>query len=101
MLLCSCGKYRSPQQETELRPVIQYVDTFIKDHKRLPTQDEFRTNELSHSPMFVLRERTNRYAASKGARADTDYMVGDWGGDWFYYYKSWDKTFIDGSDEQL
>ena len=48
---------------------------------------------------FVLLDRSNEYANRKGARAETDYMVGDWGSDWFYYYKSWDRSFIDGSDE--
>ena len=48
---------------------------------------------------LVLRDRTSKYATSKGAKTETDYMVGTWSGESFYYYKSWDRSFLPGSDE--
>ena len=51
--------------------------------------------------MLILHDRTNKYAASKGAKSETDYMVGIWRADWFHYYKSWDQSFLNGSDERF
>lgn len=91
----------SADREAHLRPVIVYMDAFIRDHKRLPTQEEFRAGTVSMDKMLVLHDRTHPYAASKGAKSETDYMVGVWRADWYHYYKSWDKSFLNGSDEKL
>ena len=77
------------------------MDTFIGDHHRLPTQEEFYAADHFAKARFVLLDCSSLYAARKGARAETDYMVGGWGSDWFYYYKSWDHSFLEGSDEHL
>jgi hypothetical protein len=50
----------SVDREARLQPVIRYVDGFIKDHQRLPTQDEFRAGTASMDPMLVLRDRTRQ-----------------------------------------
>ncbi|MEM7314680.1 MAG: hypothetical protein AAF497_16150 [Planctomycetota bacterium] len=38
-------------------------------------------------------------AADHGAKAETDFLVGTWMSDWYFYYKSWDQEYIDASDE--
>jgi hypothetical protein len=91
----------SQDREAKLKPVIAYVDGFIKDHNRVPTAEEFRAATASMDQILILRNRTDPYAASKGARTDLDYMVGIWRADWFHYYKSWDRSFLNGSDEKL
>jgi hypothetical protein len=109
LFLSSCGKNPSSpisnpdristDREAKLQPVIRYMDAFIKEHQRLPTQDEFRVDTEKMAWMLVLKDRTDKYAASKGAKSETDYMVGCWRADWYHYYKSWDKSFLNGSDE--
>jgi hypothetical protein len=91
----------SADREARLQPVIRYMDAFIREHQRLPTQDEFRSGTVSMDTMLVLRDRAHPYAASQGARAEADYMVGIWRADWYHYYKSWDKSFLNGSDEKF
>jgi hypothetical protein len=91
----------SQDREAKLKPVIAYVDGFIKDHSRLPTAEEFRAATASMAHILILRDRTDPYAASTGAKTDLDYMVGIWRADWFHYYKSWDRSFLNGSDEKL
>jgi len=91
----------SVDREARLQPAIRYVEAFTKDHQRLPTQNEFRSGTKGMGNEFVLKDHTDKYAASKGAKADTDYMVGVWRADWYHYYKSWDKSFLSGSDEFL
>ena len=100
-LLClsSCGDRISRDREARLQPVIRYMDTFIKEHHRLPTEDEFRVGTKGMDTMLILRDHTDKYAASNGAKSETDYMVGCWRVDWHHYYKSWDKSFLNGSDE--
>lgn len=51
--------------------------------------------------MLVLLDRSNKYAASKGAKEVNDFMVGIWRADWYHYYKSWDKQFLNGYDEDF
>ena len=86
-------------REARLQPAIQYMNAFIKEHDRLPTQEEFRVGTQGMFPRFVLKDYTDNYAASKGAKFKTDYMVGYWHSDWYHYYKSWDRSFLSGSDE--
>jgi hypothetical protein len=97
--LCSCDNRISEDREARLQPVIKYVDGFIKEHHRLPTKDEFETNTAKIDPMLTFKDRSDKYAAKKGAKTELDYMVGIWRADWYHYYKSWDKTFLNGSDE--
>jgi hypothetical protein len=100
LFLGSCDNRRiSRDREARLQPVISFMDNFLQEHHRLPTQNEFSTGTRSLGNMLVLRDRTNKYAASKGAKSETDYMVGIWRADWYHYYKSWDRSFLDGSDE--
>ena len=102
LLLCSCAPDKDPSLEAKLRPIIAYVDAFVGEHHRLPAQAEFHPgDEQTRLAGFVLLDRSNAYAASKGARAENDYMVGVWNGDFFYYYKSWDHSFIPGADEDF
>ena len=101
LLLCSCNDRISQDREARLGPVIAYMDAFISAHHRLPTQDEFQASTASMDPMLVLRDHTDAYAASHGCKAATDYMVGIWRADWYHYYKSWDHSFLNGSDEHL
>jgi hypothetical protein len=77
------------------------MDSFLQEHNRLPTKKEFRAGTRSIDGMLVLRDRTDKYAASKGAKSETDYMVGIWRADWYHYYKSWDRSFLNGSDERF
>src|SRR2546423_12290497 len=86
-------------REARLQPVIRYLDTFVKEHKRLPTEVEFRSATASLNEILILRDRTHKYTASKGAKTETDYMIGIWRADWFHYYKSWDRSFLNGSHE--
>ena len=97
--LCACGDRISRDREARLQPVIGYMDSFIKQHHRLPRQDEFRAGTAAMDSMLIFKDRTDKYAASKGAKSDLDYMVGTWRADWYHYYKSWDKSFLNGSDE--
>src|SRR4051794_5646332 len=103
LLLCSCGKDRnSREREAELRPVIQYVDAFIGTSHRLPTDQEFQEAARKHGwngTALVIRDKAYPYAASHGAKSNLDYMAGAWRADWYHYYKSWDKQFINASDE--
>jgi hypothetical protein len=100
LCLFSCGEDRiSQEREARLQPVIRYMDAFIKKHHRLPTQDEFRADTHGMDTMLVLKDHTDKYAVSKGAKSETDYMVGCWRADWYHYYKSWDNSFLNGSDE--
>lgn len=91
----------SANREVRLQPVIRYMDDFIRDHHRLPTQDEFRAGTASMDTMLVLHDRSHAYTASHGAKTETDYMVGIWRADWYHYYKSWDGSFLNGSDEKF
>ena len=101
-MLCSCGRdHISQDREKRLRPVTAYMDTFIRVHHQLPTQNEFQADTATLNPMLVLRDHTDAYAARQGCKADTDYMVGIWRADWYHYYKSWDHSFLKGSDEPL
>lgn len=89
------------KHERRLQPAIAFIETTLAEYRRLPTHDEFfRWNEQVHG-MFVLRDRSSRYAASKGAKGVNDYMVGVWRADWYHYYKSWDKSYLNASDEPL
>jgi hypothetical protein len=104
--LCSCR--RAPDNpsiearyEAKLQPVIQYVDGFIKQNGRLPTDAEFHKDADKLAWMVVLRDRNNSYASQHGAKNELDYMVGVWSSEWYYYYKSWDKQFLNASDEKL
>ena len=106
MICCLLGLVVSPQpdhispdREARLRPVIRYIDRFIEDHGRLPTQEQFQAKADEMDEMLVLKDRTDAYAAKQGATKETDYMVGIWRADWFHYYKSWDRSFLNGHDE--
>lgn len=104
LFVSSCGKTSSPDRitvdrEARLQPVIQYMETFVQDHHRLPTRDEFQVGTAGMNSNLILKDRTDPYAARKGAKADTDYMVGIWRADWYHFYKSWDKSFLNGADE--
>jgi len=100
--LSGCGNDRiSADSERKLQPVIQFVDSFVKKNGRLPTDSEFHQAADHMAWMVVLRDKHNPYAASKGATNDLDYMAGIWRADWYHYYKSWDKKFLNASDEQL
>jgi hypothetical protein len=102
LLLCCCGKDRiSSEHETALKPVIKFVDEFIAKNHRLPTDHEFHETADKMAWMVVLRDNSYPYAASHGATSKLDYMVGSWRADWYHYYKSWDKQFINASDENL
>src|SRR5204862_312786 len=85
LCFCSCGDRIGRDREARLQPVIQYMDAFVKEHHRLPTQDEFQVGTKVMDRMLILRDRTDKYAASKGAKSETDYMVGCWRADWFHY----------------
>jgi len=100
--LSGCGDGRiSADRERKLQPVIQFVDSFIKKNGRLPTDSEFHQAADQMAWMVVLRDKHYPYAASKGATNDLDYMAGIWRTDWYHHYKSWDKKFLNASDEQL
>lgn len=97
-----CGKDRiSKDAEARLEPVIVYMDAFLKKHHRLPTKEEFESGTAKLHGMLILRDRSSPYAASKGAKAETDYMIGTWRADWYHYYKSWDRSFLNGYDERF
>ena len=49
--------------------------------------------------MYTLLDMTDPYAQSKGAIHTNDYLLGTWKGDWYHFYKSWDKKYYDGYDE--
>lgn len=87
--------FRSPLNK--LTPLGHFCCVLAID--RLPTEGEFRAGTAAMDQMLILRDRTNKYAASKGAKTETDYMVGIWRTDWYHYYKSWDKSFLNASDE--
>lgn len=104
--LCSCRKTPIPPStvspyESKLQPVIQYMEDFIKQNGRLPTDTEFHKDADKLAWMVVLRDRSNSYASLHGAKSELDYMVGIWSSEWFYYYKSWDRGFLNASDEKL
>lgn len=96
LLSCKDNK-RNHVFETELQPIIARVDTFINERHRLPDYQEFQG--MSGDGNFTLRNRMHKYARSKGATHECDYMVGVWRGEWLHYYKSWDHSFLNGSDE--
>lgn len=84
--------------EAQLQPVIQYVETFIKEHGRLPTQREFHTKaEEEKWWMVELHQGESGFAQAEGAKKETDYIAGIWRGEWSLYYKSWDRSFFEGS----
>lgn len=89
------------KHERRLQPAIAYVDGFLAEHGRLPNSDEFRAWSDQHGGMYTLRDHTHRYAASKGAKEPTDYMAGTWRADWYHYYKSWDRGYVNGGDEDF
>lgn len=89
-------------REARLQPVILYLDAFLKDHNQtLPTQDEFRAGTAAMNELLILRNRTHAYARMKGAKTTTDYMVGIGRENWYHYYKSWDRSFLNGCDERF
>jgi hypothetical protein len=92
------SKRISAEREAKLKPVIEYVESYLKEHQRLPAENDLYTK---FGPGIVIRDRSYKYAVKNGAKTDTDYMVGAWRADWYHYYKSWDKTFLNGSDEDL
>ncbi|MGE0606653.1 MAG: hypothetical protein AB7O62_05960 [Pirellulales bacterium] len=95
----AAGDRISAAREAELKPVIRYMEAFIRDHHRLPTGEEFRAGTAGMGRRFVLSDRTDTYAASKGAKGELDYLIGTWRVDWYHYYKSWDNSFLNGHDE--
>ncbi len=100
--LCSCTNARiTRDREARLRPVIEYIDAYINKHRELPSEKEFRSATMGMEVSLVLRDRNHKYAASNGAKTDKDYMVGIWRADWYHYYKSWDRSFLNGSDEKF
>jgi hypothetical protein len=104
LFLCiGCSNERiTKDREARLKPVIEYVTAFVKEKGRLPSSEEFRAaaDKMESIPL-VLYDRSFPYAASKGARTETDFMIGIWRADWFHYYKSWDHQFLNGSDEKF
>lgn len=82
-----------------LKPAIEFVEGFLAEHERLPTEKEFDAWNEKRPHHYNLRDRSHPYAASKGASGRNDYMVGVWRGEWTLYYKSWDKTYYDAQDE--
>lgn len=99
--ICGCVKEErhGARYEKELEPVIGFVDHFIKGNGRLPSDEEFHQTADKLAWMVVLRDKSHGYAAGKGARGEMDYMVGIWTGEWYYYFQSWDRQFINASDE--
>ena len=91
----------SRDREAKMKPVIKYVEEFIKNNGRLPTYEEFHNTADKMAWMVVLRTKDHPYAARKGAKKDLDYMVGMWRADWYHYYKSWDHKFLNATDETL
>jgi hypothetical protein len=108
-MVFGCGpksNYTPPEDpdrkhERRLQPAIAFVEGFLAEHGRLPNAREFDAWSDRHGGMFTLRDHTHRYAASKGAKDPNDYMVGTWRADWYHYYKSWDKTYLNGGDEDF
>ncbi len=66
------------KHERRLQPAIAFVERTLAELGRLPTQDEFYEWRKQVPGMYVLRDRSSRYAASKGAKEVNDYMVGVW-----------------------
>jgi len=105
LLLGDCDRgasLRDPDHERErrLKPAIAFVEKTIETKGRLPNRNEFTRWEESQSGwIYTLWDRTDEYAARKGATNANDYMVGVWRADWFHYYRSWDGRYLDASDE--
>lgn len=91
---------QSRKHVIRLKPSIAFIESIIQSQNRLPTQNEFHDwMDMDEHRMFVLRDRSDRYAQEHGAKNVNDYMVGTWIADWYYYYKSWDKKYFDGVKE--
>jgi hypothetical protein len=89
-----------------LTPAIEFVEQFLAEHKRIPTEAEFYAwnkdvlkNKWKRHHHYAFRDRSHPYAVSKGAKGPNDYMVGYWRSEWHLYYRSWDKTYFDAHDE--
>lgn len=89
------------KHERRLQPAIAFVEETLTEKGRLPTHEEFFQWNEQNRGMFTLRDCSSRYAKSKGAKGINDYMVGVWRADWYHYYKSWDKSYLNASDEPL
>ena len=87
---------------SRLAPGIAYIDQYIDQHDKLPTQREFQTwAEKSGAHMLIIWDRNHEYAAKHGAKTETDYMLGTWMSEWYFYYKSWDGNYVYAQDERL
>ena len=86
---------------TEVAPAIEYVDSYLEQNGELPTQRAFQKwAKESGAHMLIIWDREHEYAAKHGAKKKTDYLVGTWMSDWYFYYRSWDGDFIDASDDR-
>ena len=80
---------------SEIKPGLEYVNAFRKEHSRLPTKEEFNRWADSMRPdvwmldLVVDAETISR----KGGKPGEDFAVGTWISDWYYYYQSWDHKY--------
>ncbi len=102
--------------ENEIKPCVDFVESFKTENSRLPNYREFFTWERDYfndytsdlkqeidslipgmgrvqyirSNYGIISNDINKF---KEANWRTDYAIGVWRGDWMEYYFSWNKTY--------
>ena len=86
-----------------MKPAIAFLEKFKTENGRVAGQDELQrwADGNGQQYWFVVRDAAYPYSVTHGASEDNDYMVGIWRAEWFHYYKSWDRQFINADDENL
>ena len=91
---------QAEEHQRELAPAIEFVEGYLAQHGKLPTQRIFQNwADSAGAHMLVIRHHLHEYASNHGAKANDDYMIGTWTADWYYYYKSWDGKYFDAPSD--
>jgi hypothetical protein len=93
--------------EFQMKPLVNFVKNFQKQHGRLPSQWEFcnkafdssgnKTLESYMCPGVYIRSNisgiTDEKVEFKNANWEKDYAIRIWRGEWNEYYYSWTDTY--------
>lgn len=78
---------------SELVPLASFVESFRDSHGHLPSDTEFRewADKAYAGKEAVLYYSIKPKFMSDWGTPGRDFIVGAWRGEWFDFYRSWDK----------
>lgn len=82
----------------EIKPAVNYVKIFKRNHQRLPTEQEFSDFGKQHNIYAEYIRLKNQipiddYSKVKDADWSKDFAIAAWRGEWMEYYFSWTNNY--------